>query len=98
MDNKLDEIKDWPYDLRVALFATLFYIVKKSGSSFPIIYETIKLTADLCDIDVEIGAQIVKDDKEAEIVEKVGIPPELQKRMTLVALTLFPMIVGGDTE
>ena len=99
MDNDtLEQIQSQPYELRVALFATLFYMVDKSNASMPITFETIQMAARICDIDPELGARMIKDGKCKELVERLNIPPEIQKLMTLAALTLFPMDIGGDDE
>lgn len=97
-NNTLEQIQSQPYELRVALFATLFYMVDKSNAGLPITFETIHMAAHICDIDPEDGAQLIKDGKYKTLVEGLNIPPELQKLMTLAALSLFPMDIGGDKD
>jgi len=99
MDDKtLEQLQNQPYELRVALFATLFYMVDKSKASMPITFETIQMAAHICDIDAELGARMIKDGKYKTLIEGLNIPPETQKLMTLAALSLFPMDIGGDKE
>ena len=100
MDDKtLEQLQNQPYELRVALFATLFYMVDKSNASMPVTFETIQMAARICNIDAELGARMIKDGKYKELVEGLNIPPDLQKLMSIAALTLFPMdIESGDDE
>ena len=99
MDDKtLEDIQGQPYEIRVALFASLFYMVDKSNASLPITFETIQIASNICDIDPELGARMVKDGNYKTLVEGLNIPPETQKLMTLAALSLFPLDLGGDEE
>ena len=99
MDDKtLEDIQGQPYEIRVTLFATLFYMIDKSNAGLPITFETIQMAANICDIDAELGARMIKDGKYKTLIEGMNIPPETQKLMTLAALTLFPMDIGGDEE
>ena len=99
MDNDtLEQIQSQPYELRVALFATLFYMVDKSNASMPVTFETIQMAARICDIDPELGARMIKDEKYKELVEGLNIPPETQKLMSLAALTLFPMDIEREDD
>ena len=99
MDNDtLEKIQNSPYEIRVALFATLFYMIDKSKASMPITFETIQMAARICDIDAELGAKLIKNGDYKTLVEGLNIPPEVQKLMSLAALSLFPMDIGGDEE
>ena len=99
MDNDtLEQIQSQPYELRVALFATLFYMVDKSNASMPVTFETIQLAANVCGIDAEFGAKLIKDEKYKDLVEGLDIPPETQKLMSLAALTLFPMDLESEVD
>ena len=99
MDNDtLEQIQNAPHEIRVALFATLFYMIDKSNAGLPITFETIKIAARICAIDPEYGARLIKDGDYKALVEGLDIPLETQKLMSLAALTLFPMDIGGDEE
>ena len=100
MDNNniLEQIQSQPYEIRVALFATLFYMVDKSNAGLPITFDTIQIAARLCTIDALVAGKMIKEGKHKILIESLDIPPETQKLMTLAALSLFPMDIGGDEE
>lgn len=100
MDDKtlLEEIQSQPVEIRVALFASLFYMVDKTNASLPITFETIQMAARICDIDVELGAKMIADESYKTLIDGMNIPPDTQKLMSLAALSLFPMDIESESD
>lgn len=96
--DEIQRLRSQPYVVRLALCVSLFYTAKTSNASLPIDPDTIGLAAHVCDVNGDEVKSIIFQNREREVMDKVDIPNELIKFMSVATLMLFPMEVNDENR
>lgn len=94
--DELEQLRSQPYAVRLALCLSLFYTAKTSNSSLPIEPDTIDFASEICNVNEDEVWNIVATNHEREFMDKIAIPNELIKIMSVFILTAFPMEVNDE--
>lgn len=94
--DELQQLRNQPYPIRLALCVSLFYTAKTSNSSLPISLDTIDFASEICDVNEDEVWNIVASNREREFMDKIAIPMDLIKVMSAATLMLFPMEVDNE--
>ena len=96
--DELQQLRCQPYPVRLALCLSLFYTAKTSNSSLPIEPDTIDIASEICDVNEDEVWNIVTSNHEREFMDKIAIPNELIKMLSVFMLTAFPMEVNDENR
>lgn len=96
--DEIQRLRSQPYVVRLALCVSLFYTAKTSNSSLPIDPDTIDFASHVCDVNGDEVKSIIFQNREREVMDKVDIPNELIKFMSVATLMLFPMEVNDENR
>lgn len=96
--DKLNLLRNQPYDVRITLTVMLFYTIKSTNASLPITFDNISFASMILNVDANEVWRIVANDKEKEIIDRAQLPDELIKTMSAATLLLFPMEVNDENR
>lgn len=96
--DKLNLLRNQPYDVRITLTVMLFYTIKSTNASLPITFDNVRFASMILNVDANEVWRIIANDKEKEIIDRAQLPDDFMKMMSIATLMVFPMEVNDENR